>query len=277
MIIISAWTRKLNVNYIRTDLYVWERRLLKKFKESGVYVFRDKNDKIIYIGEAQNLAERVSIHLTGKDDGSALYAEEGFTFTYKVELYRLTKLNAHMRFFMEIDGIQRSNPTFNKEYRLDGTPESRAEQREDYIKTNEDISWRNWTYWQVQAFLSGDVLTDVIIEKIKRATEEDWDNVETKKVIKKIKNRLRYPNDEYVIEQVFLFGTGILADKNQISPVHSMVLAPDIEFKTKFKKGAKRRVLQMISNKNKKGVGESLAPTERTEGDKHKISLEQVF
>lgn len=277
MIIISAWTRKLNVNYIRTDLYVWERRLLKKFKESGVYVFRDKNDKIIYIGEAQNLAERVSIHLTGKDDGSALYAEEGFTFTYKVELYRLTKLNAHMRFFMEIDGIQRSNPTFNKEYRLDGTPESRAEQREDYIKTNEDISWRNWTYWQVQAFLSGDVLTDVIIEKIKRATEEDWDNVETKKVIKKIKNRLRYPNDEYVIEQVFLFGTGILADKNQISPVHSMVLAPDIEFKTKFKKGTKRRVLQMISNKNKKGVGESLAPTERTEGDKHKISLEQVF
>lgn len=275
MIIISTWTRKLDVDYIRIDLYVWERRLLKKFTESGVYVFRDKNDEIIYIGEAQNLAERVSAHLTGKKDDSALYGEEGFTFTYKVELYRLQKDNAHMRFIMEIDGIQRLNPIFNKKYRLDGTPQSRAKEREGYIKTNKHISWKYWTHWQVQAYLEGKVLTDVIMEEIKRATEEDWDTVETKKVIDKIKNRLGYPNTEDVIEKVFLFGTGILTDKNQISPVHSIVLAPDAEFKRKYEEGKQRRVLQMLSNR--KGVGESLAPTKRTEGDKHKISLKRVF
>ena len=42
----GIWARNIRVKYERTDLYVWERRILKYMKESGVYVFRDKTIRL---------------------------------------------------------------------------------------------------------------------------------------------------------------------------------------------------------------------------------------
>jgi hypothetical protein len=272
-IIISVWKPELAVDYERTDLYVWERRILKNITNSGVYVYRDKNDEIIYIGEAQNLSERVGDHLTGKNIDSALYDDDGFTYAYKVELYRLQSKDAHRRFLMEIEGIQRLNPIFNRKYRADGTIESREIKRKEYLRNNEKLTWKYWNLWQVKAYLEGDVLTDLLLEEIWH-TVPNWDLLKKETIADMIKVKHGYSNEQ-LLEKLFSYGTGVLKDSKTISPpTSSFVLGLDTNFKTKYKEG-QQRIYNMINEK--KAVGTSLAPTSRQQGDKHKPSMVEAF
>lgn len=274
----GTWARNIRVNYERTDLYVWERRILKYMKESGVYVFRDKNDKIIYIGEAGNLASRVEGHLSGKKFDSALYDDDGFTYTYKVELYRLKGKDSHKRFQMEIDGIQRLNPIFNRKYRIDGTKKSRKIERETYASNNKDITWKNWTLWQVEAFLEGNVLSDVVLRNIKKESggthPYSWGSVEKEELIERIRKRHSCTDKEEIINKAFMIGVGDIADYNVLSPITSRLLQPFLPgFKAKYT--GIQKLINLLNDK--KGVGEKLAPTPRREGDPHKDSPIQAF
>lgn len=269
----GIWKRE--VKYKRTDLYVWEKKILKRIKESGVYVFRDKDDNIIYIGEADNLATRVGNHISGNSD---LFEDHAFSYTYKVELYRLNPEDRHVRKLMEIDAIQRISPVFNTEHRIDGTEEMRSQKRKNYLSRGK--TWKTWTNWQVLAYLEGAVLSDVVLMQVhqdshdsndvdKYVSSSTWESSKRDILIKKIMKKRGYKKPEELIDKVFSFGIGQTSDKNAISPINNISLIPfDAKFKRRY--DGSQRIINMINRK--KDTGTKLAPTTREEGDPHKES-----
>ncbi|QWI10074.1 GIY-YIG nuclease family protein [Bacillus mycoides] len=269
----SIWKRE--VKYKRTDLYVWERKILKHIKESGVYVFRDKDDNIIYIGEAYNLATRVGDHISGN---SALLKDYAFSYTYKVELYRLNPEDRHIRKLMEIDAIQRISPVFNTKHRIDGTAKMRSQKRKNYLSNGK--TWKTWTNWQVLAYLEGAVLSDVVLMQVHEDSHDShdvdkyvdpstWESSKRDILIKKIMKKRGYKKTEELIEKVFSFGIGQTSDKNAISPINNIALIPfDVKFKRRY--DVSQRIINMINRK--KDMGTKLSPTTREEGDPHKES-----
>jgi excinuclease ABC subunit C len=74
---------------------------------SGVYVFKDKNGKSIYIGRALNLKNRVKDYLNSSDQKSIRLLEEAKTITYK------TTHNLLLAIILEANLIKKYQPKYN--------------------------------------------------------------------------------------------------------------------------------------------------------------------
>ncbi|MGN5648941.1 nucleotide excision repair endonuclease [Bacillus sp. Brlt_9] len=278
----SFWTKK--VEYKRTDLYIWERKILQYITKSGVYVFRDVNDEIIYVGEATNLAKRVNTHLAGNSDTSALYEDDAFSYTHKVELYELKTEDTHERKLIELDLIQRFNPVFNRNHRTNGTPKQIESMRKVYLKQNSAYTWKNWSVWQIKAFIEGDVLTDFVLMSVENETNtitpypsiDSWENEIKDKLINRIMKKQNYKDPLEVINKAFSIGLVRNGDYNLISPVsYSLHLTP---FSPKFLSMYAAAPVKLINIlQHRKNVGQNLAPTNRRTGDPHPVSEVQTF
>ncbi|RMA58791.1 exonuclease domain-containing protein [Ulvibacter antarcticus] len=90
----------------------------------GIYIFKDKLDKVLYVGKAKNIKSRVLSHIYSKSQNSLNLCTETFHLDFEETGNELTAL------LLEADYIRRFYPKFNK-----------AQKRPAY--TYQIISYRN--------------------------------------------------------------------------------------------------------------------------------------
>ncbi|MCC7429234.1 3'-5' exoribonuclease [bacterium] len=100
-----------NINKINFDKLHYERKMLNYFPEApGVYFMRDKNDKIIYIGKAKNLKQRIR-HYFYNSPGQAEKIKHLLQNIYQID-YQIvgSELEALL---LESELIKKEQPVYN--------------------------------------------------------------------------------------------------------------------------------------------------------------------
>ena len=115
---------------------IWDITNINNHQGTGVYVFRDNQNNIIYVGESANIAARVVNHIRGNTEQRFRGGWERF---YSVEFYD-TGIDMQARLdarFLEKWLIAKEHPYFNKGY-------SQTHPKvNEYLDTHKECRW-NW-------------------------------------------------------------------------------------------------------------------------------------
>ncbi|MGG0175804.1 GIY-YIG nuclease family protein [Gottfriedia acidiceleris] len=131
------WTNK-NISVIPTASYhIWQLSNIRNHNVTGVYVFKDNKNNVIYIGEAVNIASRVKNHIYGT---TVEMLRGGWQRIHQVDLYETGTgmqgiLDAK---FLEKWLISQLHPYLNKGY---GQTHPKVL---NYLKTSNECRW-NWS------------------------------------------------------------------------------------------------------------------------------------
>jgi len=94
-----------NVNTVREQLH---QTALKAPSSSGVYLWRDSKETVIYVGKAKNLKRRLASYFAGnKDIKTRLLVSHAKTIEY------ITTANEYEAFLLENNLIKKYNPRYN--------------------------------------------------------------------------------------------------------------------------------------------------------------------
>jgi excinuclease ABC subunit C len=88
----------------------------KLTKQSGVYLFKNKDEQIIYIGKAKNIADRIASYFANPDDfKNSLILQEA------TDLQTIPTSSEEEALYLEVDLIKKYQPKFNQLLK-DGNP-----------------------------------------------------------------------------------------------------------------------------------------------------------
>lgn len=211
------WTKTFSYAVIE-DLYIFEEKKLEKYRSSGAYILRDKEENILYIGESENLSERIKEHLKGKN--SALDFNKGYKHIYKVDLYIPAKIsNIINRHYIEISLIDKFQPPFNSQYTPEHGDKDKMEEKRQkrYFNTvkSQYTSREKWSGYEKLAYFERLSLIDTVLmvaEGISKKREEtnahplastqEWYSTLKTKYINELMNEYNYTIDQ--INQIAL-------------------------------------------------------------------------
>ncbi len=88
----------------------------KLTKRSGVYLFKNKDEQIIYIGKAKNIADRIASYFANPDD-----FKNGLILSEATALETIPTSSEEEALYLEVDLIKKYQPKFNQLLK-DGNP-----------------------------------------------------------------------------------------------------------------------------------------------------------
>ncbi|MGH0777849.1 GIY-YIG nuclease family protein [Bacillus cereus] len=149
------------------DLYATELiRLRENFELPGVYILKDKGDKIIYIGmtkKGKSLSTRVQQHINGQVPATF----DCRKYIYKVELFVFDDSNENLNRIgsLEHDLIASYDPPCNMQYTTrKGDDELVKAEVQNYLKlVNPKYHRDNWTPYEKFAFIKGISIPDSVM------------------------------------------------------------------------------------------------------------------
>jgi GIY-YIG catalytic domain len=97
---------------IAADVFWWQKPAFQKFNYSGVYIIYAKDDKVLYVGESQNITTRLKEHRDEKENATKHYLE----YFYRVEIYKAEHFD---RLINEIYLINTIYPLLNTRHVVD--------------------------------------------------------------------------------------------------------------------------------------------------------------
>ncbi|MFN0224073.1 GIY-YIG nuclease family protein [Paenibacillus sp. KR2-11] len=108
------------------EVFWWQVPALQQFCYSGVYVICDRNDRVLYVGESQDISNRLQEHRDGKEEATKNYLE----YFYRVEVFRAEPVD---RLINEIYFINLLTPIFNTRHVVVLTEAVRIQNRKEYL------------------------------------------------------------------------------------------------------------------------------------------------
>lgn len=147
------------------EVFWWQVLALQQFCYSGVYVICDKNDLVLYVGESQNISNRLQEHRDGKEEATKNYLE----YFYRVEIFRAEPVD---RLINEIYFINLLTPIFNSRHVVVLTEAERIQNRMDYLANR--VAHLERSELELEAISSGcEPETQALIELFDTFKEKD--------------------------------------------------------------------------------------------------------
>lgn len=144
--------REIKVKYTEVNrISACEEIELEKYKQAGVYILKDKGEKVLYVGEAKNLSTRVKNHLNGINKATRDVRE----YIYYIDLYIIDiSENPTKRKILEIDLILESDPPFNSAFtKRHGNKTLVNQEKLAYIKSApKNYKLTEWTPYEKKAY-----------------------------------------------------------------------------------------------------------------------------
>ncbi|MGX5434934.1 GIY-YIG nuclease family protein [Bacillus toyonensis] len=146
------------------DLYATELiRLREDFELPGVYILKDKGDKIIYIGMTKDLSTRIQQHINGQD--SATFGCRKYIYIVELFVFDDSNENQNRIGSLEHDLIASYDPPCNKQYttRKGDDKLVKAEVQNYLNSVNPKYCRDNWTPYEKFAFIKGISIPDSVM------------------------------------------------------------------------------------------------------------------
>ncbi|MED4117024.1 GIY-YIG nuclease family protein [Priestia megaterium] len=170
------WSRRITYT-LKENVYIFDEKELEKHSGPGVYVLKDKKDNILYIGQAENLSERIKKHIRGTS--IEMKVNKAYKYIYNVDLYILANKKAKFnRYYIEIWLMNTHNPPFNSDYTPEkGNKQKMEEKRQRYFDKvkNHYISRNHWSGYEKLAYFERLPLEDIVL-MISEGLFEDREN-----------------------------------------------------------------------------------------------------
>ncbi|MFD5173894.1 GIY-YIG nuclease family protein, partial [Bacillus mycoides] len=147
------------------DLYATELiRLREKFERPGVYILKDKGDKVIYIGMTdKSLSTRVQQHINGQDSTTF----DCRKYIYKVELFVFDDSNENLNRIgsLEHDLIASYDPPCNNQYTTRNGKNKLVKAEVQNYLNSVDLKYNRdkWTPYEKFAFIKGISIPDSVM------------------------------------------------------------------------------------------------------------------
>ncbi|PFX87283.1 hypothetical protein COL40_16055 [Bacillus toyonensis] len=167
--------REIKVKYTEVNrISACEEKELEKYKQVGVYILRDKGEKVLYVGEAKNLSTRVKNHLNGIN----LATKDVREYIYYIDLFLLdTSENPTKRKILEIDLILESDPPFNSAFtKRHGNKTLVHKEKVAYIRSApENYKLTKWTPYEKKAYYERTSIAFAVINNVLELLYDELD------------------------------------------------------------------------------------------------------